>query len=272
MSYRGGTTRGVILSLGLLVFTAGCQTTATQTGKPDGQNIQAEQLYRVANTTRAGGDLAAALVLYQRANAAKPNWPAPVLAIGETASTLGAHEDARNAYTEAAKLEPDSLDAQLGIGKASLSLNDPKKAIAAYTKATALAEDKDHRPFNGLGVAQDLLGDHAAAQKSYRKGLDRASDNITLLNNLGLSLALQGDFATAIQVLGELAADPASTARSRQNLALIYGLSGDDARAAKIARLDLTEEQVNNNLARYKELRALPSNDRVRKILVPTSP
>ena len=54
-----------------------------------------------------------------------------------------------------------------------------------------------------------------------------------LRNNLGLSLALSGQHAEAIEMLRAVVDEPGAKARNRQNLALAYGLAGDlDGRRA----------------------------------------
>ena len=96
----------------------------------------------------------------------------------------------------------------------------------------------------------------------YRLGLQLAPENVTLLNNLGLSLALSGDFPASIDLLLRVVASAAATARHRQNLALIYGLANrtDDARA--VARLDLDELSVERNLAYYAMLQRIEDSRR----------
>ena len=58
-----------------------------------------------------------------------------------------------------------------------------------------------------------------------------------------------------------------ATAQERQTLALIYGLKGNIAEAARIARIDLEAGAVENNLAYYHTLRELSPEARNRAIL-----
>ncbi|MCH8038427.1 MAG: hypothetical protein IIC53_15070, partial [Proteobacteria bacterium] len=78
---------------------------------------------------------------------------------------------------------------------------------------------------------------------------------------------LTGDFDEATRILREIAADPLATVRNRQNLALVYGLAGQPAKAAKIARMDLDEAAVRNNLAYYETLRALSGHAKATAVL-----
>ena len=60
---------------------------------------------------------------------------------------------------------------------------------------------------------------------------------------------------------------PAASAQDRQSLALIYGLAGDAAEAARIGRIDLDQASVEHNLAYYQILRELPPDALSRAIL-----
>jgi hypothetical protein len=78
-----------------------------------------------------------------------------------------------------------------------------------------------------------------------------------LRNNLGLSLALSGQHAEALELLRRLVDEPGAKARNRQNLALAYALAGDLVAAERISRLDLDEEAVQNNLGYFAALAAV---------------
>lgn len=78
-------------------------------------------------------------------------------------------------------------------------------------------------------------------------------DNISILNNLGLSRALGGDLPGAEQSLRQAAAAPSAPAKVRQNLALVVGIKGDYSEAQKLVRADLPERVAANNLAFYQQ-------------------
>jgi Flp pilus assembly protein TadD len=111
-----------------------------------------------------------------------------------------------------------------------------------------------------------MVGEHRTAQARYRQGLAISGDSLTLRNNLGLSQALSGDYKDAISTLRPLLGNPAATVRNRQNLALVYGLSGDLDSAARVGRMDLDETAVRSNLAYYSVLRELADRPRVAAI------
>jgi Flp pilus assembly protein TadD len=107
------------------------------------------------------------------------------------------------------------------------------------------------------GIALDRLSRHAEAQENYRRGLALDPTNFALLSNLGLSLGLSGKPEEGIVILRELVRDGAATANTRGNLALVYGLAGRERDAAATLQGDMSAAQVQQNLAYYRELRAL---------------
>tara|TARA_R110002110_G_scaffold34264_9_gene116714 strand:- start:2121 stop:2426 length:306 start_codon:yes stop_codon:yes gene_type:complete len=87
-------------------------------------------------------------------------------------------------------------------------------------------------------------------------------------NNLALSYLMAGEYDAAIKALAPLAFTPKSTAVIRQNLAMAYGLAGDEASAARIARLDLDHPTVENNLRFYRQVRRMEDTSLLRRLLV----
>jgi len=70
-----------------------------------------------------------------------------------------------------------------------------------------------------------------------------------------------------VLTLSAAAGSPNATARTRQNLALAYGLSGDNEKAAAVGRTDLDEASVKSNLAYYTMLRGLSDHARAAAII-----
>ena len=227
----------------------------------DIQENRAAQLVRVGDTTRAGGDLGTAMQLYQRAATMRPDWTQPLLRLAETAAAAGMNTTALDAYTRAQTLEPHNV----GIGRAALKDGQLETALASFTNAAQLAPT-DNQGYNGAGIVLDLQGAHLRAQERYMTGIERAPDNLPLKNNLGLSLALAGEYADAIQLLSDAVKDPNAGPGTRHNLSLVYGLAGDEENARRVALSDLNAAAVENNLAFYARLRAMTAKERSKAI------
>ena len=245
-----GTAFAILLGIAL----AGC---ATSDGRPNGQaaNVSPDAIMRIADTARQSGDLAQAAGLYSRAAQMEPKNIKPLLELGSVYGQMHLPRQAAEAWQAAVSIDPRNATALRGLANAELESGDPTAAIRNIRAAQAI--QPGWRNDNSLGVAYDMLSDHATAQAAYRDGLALAPGNLQLTNNLGLSLALSGDFAHALPLLEATAKDPAATPRMRQNLALAYGLSGNDEKAAEIAKLDLDAAAVQENLGYYEFLRLL---------------
>ncbi len=226
----------------------------------------ASTLLKVADDTRAGGDLATAVSLYRRMYELNSSDPVPLARLGETLAQLQAYTEAAEAYRAAIALAPKDPELHRGLGNVLLALGKPPLALAQLEVAAA-QNPNDARIYNALGVAHDMTGQHDLAQESYRKGLSLAPDHMGLRNNLALSQALVGDYQSAVATLSDLVARPGATMRYRQNLALVYGLAGDSEHAASVARADLDEAAIRNNLAYYTLLRSLDDVGRTAAIL-----
>ncbi len=223
-------------------------------------------LMRIGQAARAGGDVANAVSVFRRAAEIAPNAPAPFAAVGEALLAEGAVNEAILAYNSALARDGSYLPALLGLAKADLETGRPELALVPLAKAAVQSPD-DQRLLVLLGVAKDLTGAHREAQACYRRGLEHAPRDAALSVDLALSLALSGNYPSAIAVLQPVAAAPIASAQERQTLALIYGLQGSVAEAARLGRIDLDEASVEHNLAYYQTLRELSPEARSRAIL-----
>ncbi len=105
-------------------------------------------------------------------------------------------------------------------GKRLLANGDAVGALAAFREATKVsAETAD--AMNGMGVCYDQLGRPDLARMSYEAGLAVHPTSPQLLNNLGYSRFLAGDYAAAIPLLRAAAAstEPAAAAAAKATLA-----------------------------------------------------
>ncbi len=257
-----GAPAAVVLSLLL----AACQGAGPPDAHAPGQSP--EMLMRVADDAAANGDLGTAAGLYRRAAEASPEDPQPLAKLGAVLLQLHAYTEAATTYRAALKISPNPLEGELhrGLAVVLLALDQPETALAELDAAVAKAPE-DPRLYNALGVAHDLLGRHDLAQQDYRNGLRLAPSNAGLRNNYALSLALSHDYPGAIAELSELASGADASPRHRLNLALIYGLAGDDKKAAALARTTLDEAAVANNLAYYTMLRGMDDKARANAIM-----
>jgi len=225
----------------------------------------AATLTRLGKRAADEGNVEGGIQLYRRALALDPGHPSTTLALSDLLYRSGDYRSALETYRQTLRLDPVNDEAMRGMGKTLIALDRRREADDQY-RAVLKCVPRDHRSLNGLGVALDMVGDHDDAQIQYRLASTLAPNDPGVQNNMALSLALTRNYPTSLDILTRLVNTPQSTARNRQNLALVYGLMGDEQRAAEIGRQDLTDEQVQRNLAYYAQLRQL--NDQQRSAAV----
>jgi Flp pilus assembly protein TadD len=257
----------------ILAAASGCAPQLSDTISADRSGSLAEPqgaekipaLMRVAESTAKAGDFGTAIRLYRQAHLLDRTRVGPLLGLGRMLAAVGAYNESAETFKTVLSLDSNNFDALHGLGNALIAMDQPSASITVFE--TALQRKEDPRTFAGLGVAFDMLGEHKMAQSFYRMGLKLEPDNLNLMNNLGLSLAFEGDFTQGISILNKASVDPRATRRHRLNLALAYGLAGNNEAAARVASFEIDAESVRNNLAYYETLRAMKSSkNRVRGV------
>ena len=270
---RLGSATALCLCFGLMGLT-GCQDTQSlhldplSTNGRDGNipDLGYDAVMRLADASRANGDLSNAINLYRHAASMEPQKTETYDALGRTLLDMSKVDEAIVNYNAALKINPRDGAALRGVARAYLKTGRPDLAGDPLALAY-LDTPTDPKLLLLIGVANDFIGQHAAAQARYRQGLQLAPADRSLSLDLALSLALSENFDEAIAILRPITMAPGATAAERQTLALIYGLKGDQKAAREVARIDLDPTSVDHNLAFYESLRRLSPDARSRAVL-----
>lgn len=212
---------------------------------PAGVQVDDQQALRVARSFRAAGDARAAIPVYRTILAHRSD-DAVRVELADTLLDVDLLDEAIGIYMAIDPKSPAAGDAQLGLARAQLRLDQPARALAHMDKAVALAP-ANTRVLIGRGVVLDRLGRHADAQASYRAALAIEPRSVAGRTDLALSLALTGQYDQALEILEPIARSASATAQDRQNLAFIYGLKGDREQALALGRVDLGEAAAQAN-------------------------
>jgi Flp pilus assembly protein TadD len=176
------------------------------------------------------------------------NLPA-LLSQGDAFSALGRPEDAEASYAKALVIDPESIGAQVGLGRLSLK-SDPTRARLLFLNVLQ-HDPRNTIALNDLGIAYDLVGDHSNAQSNYRKALGDDPSMRAAEVNLALSMALSGRASEAVALLKPLANDPGASRRVRHDLAAALAMAGDKQAASRLLNQDMTPDQVDRALLAY---------------------
>ncbi len=188
--------------------------------------------------SRAGGQPAVAAKSADQARAA--------LEAGKVSKAVGLAEAAVAA-------SPRDASYRTLLGQAYLNDGRFASATSALNEAIELGAT-DTNTIIALSLAQIAQGKTADAV-----ALLQANQNIVPASDIGLALALAGDNEGAIYVLSEAARAPEASARTRQNLALAFALSGRWAQARILASQDLSPDKLEGRMAEWSKLAETPN-------------
>ena len=270
-TYQAGRSNGrsrtglpVLLASLCAVALCACTTTAHQIGDAHPvtanvathapQEIDETRELRVAQTALQGGDLEMATNIYGRIMQHNPQSVPGLTGLGDTLYAVADYTRADVYYHKAISFDPRAVPALIGTARVAIQRRRFDVAVSAYRKVLAIKPD-DALAAAGLGAALDMLGDHAAAQASMRSALDVNPGDIGLSINLGLSLVMDGKLREGADMLLDVTHFPGAPAQARYDLALAYGLMGDDTEAARLLS-DLPKKAVEDNLRYYATMRA----------------
>ena len=146
---------------------------------------------------------------------------------GDKAGALALLETSAEIVPNDARLLRDRGLLALELGALTRARDHLKKAVANGSR--------DWQTHSGLGAALAAGGDHKAAQGQFNEALKQSPDNAVVLNNLALSMALEGRRGEAEQMLRRAAEKQpkAGDARVAQNLALVSRINARNGKAAE---------------------------------------
>ena len=125
---------------------------------------------RIANASRGAGDYGNAINLYRHAATMEPGNPEPFVALGGTLLDAGKVDEAILNYNAALKISKREPPALRGLAKCYLKTGRPD--LAASSLALAYQDTpNDAKLLLLIGVADDFIGQHPAAQARYQRGL-----------------------------------------------------------------------------------------------------
>lgn len=201
----------IIVRLAALIFASGVPAAAQPVVQPipsaDSRTLNAA-LARVAANPRDSG------ALVDAGNAA--------LAMNDVQAAIGF-------FSRAEEIAPGNVRAKAGLAGAYVRGEDPYTAITLFNEAERLGS----LPSTLLvdrGLAYDLVGDNATAQRYYREA---GSNNDEALRRLALSLAISGDKRGS-----EAALSPLMTRQDKsawRTRAFSLAILGEEAQAVQIA-------------------------------------
>nr|GGH97046.1 hypothetical protein GCM10011355_17310 [Aquisalinus luteolus] len=168
------------------------------------------------------------------------------------------NEEALKVMTRFAETVRADAAVNLELGKVLIANDRAFEAVRPLERSID-AEPRNWSAYSAYGVALDKIGEHGEARKQYDIALSLSPENVSVLNNKGLSYALSGDIQRAEMTLRKATTSREGSARVRQNLALVLGFAGKANEAERLARSDLPPRIADNNVTYFRSLVAQPA-------------
>ena len=237
----------------------------------------------MAQKQEAEGDYATATQFYLEVIDDDPNVLEAHLGLARIAVGNGDVDGAVLHYGHILILDPNNLQAvQYSTPNliASDRLADAQRILDRYLAGNAPTPEL----LNFRGVIYDLQANQGEAQAAYGQGLQMvdagSSWHVILLSNQALSMALGEKYSQAVLLLNpyigdmRLGVDGMTQQQSsfRQNLALVYALSGKPESAYDVAKSTLPADQAEFNRAFYEAIPALNAYQKARAVFLGVLP
>ena len=214
-------------------------------------------IQRLANATRAAGDVDSTLSLTQESAQLYPKDAGKHAELAQLQLASGKAEDATLTLRQALKYHPDDRNLQLLLGQAYIHSQKPAKALPVLEKYRKPGSPDEYKFLTYQGIALDMLEQNAAAQAAYKEGLAIAPPEATtpIRNDLAMSYLVEGKVNEASKIWQKLMDEGEDNPTIRQNLALAYAISGNEDRAMELGLRDLERKQAQENIDFAREYR-----------------
>ena len=169
------------------------------------------------------------------------------LNLSQAQRELRRYSEAAASAHQALLIAPNDRRALMQLARAKISEGQAFYAIAPLEQARSM-DSRDWEAVSLLGVALDQIHRRDEARQAWAEALALSPDNPSVLTNMALAMAADGQTADAEALLRRAVALPGSTSQMRLNLALMIGLQGRTAEAEQILRRELPPELVEQNL------------------------
>lgn len=212
----------------LLTGTAQAQPAQIQSIRPSGAENLSRNLSRLASNPR---DVDA------------------LIGAGEAAIEMDDMRAAAGFFSRADAIQPNNGRVKAGLGRAALKAQNPAEALRLFDQATRLGYG-EATLLADRGLARDMTGDQAGAQRDYQAALKRAPDDAELTYRYAASLGISGQVDAAEKALQPLLYK--SDRAAWRYRAFILAMNNKQADARKIASQTLPA-QLAAALAPYME-------------------
>jgi len=211
-------------------------------------------LKKQADAAMANNEFRRASQMYNQLADQHPEKLEYAISMADAARRAGDNETALKTINVVLTKKPDNADALEVKGLSLMATGEFAEAGKTLDKALRI-DGKRWRSLNAVGIMFAIKQMHPQAIEYYNAALKANPGNAGVMNNLGLSLAMQNDFDGAIeqftQAHNHVSQNSTEAERIDLNLALTYAMAGRLDEAERVATPHLTKAGLYNNMGFY---------------------
>ncbi|MFA5899893.1 MAG: tetratricopeptide repeat protein [Hyphomicrobium sp.] len=214
-----------------------------------GQRPDPAQVAQTAAPATTGGiseDLLKATDYWGQIYAKAPRELDPALNYARNLKAMGEKRRALAVLQQASLYHGESRELASEYGRLALDLDQ----VGVAKKLLAIADDParpDWRVISARGAALAKEGNYNEAIPFFQHALALAPDQPSVMSNIALAYAMNGEPSRAESMLRQAAAGDTGSQRIRQNLALVLGLQGKYDEATLVAARDMPISNATEN-------------------------
>jgi len=231
-----------------------------------------EGLIRVAEGFERSGNLQGALNLFGQAMVADPALIDAQVAYARVLIRLGSSERGTAMLTALLSDHPDNDNVRAELAKAHIKRGD-FKAAALFLRPILEKPSISAQHLDIAGMVAQVNGDPERARELFSQALDKSVGDPAILQNMALSFALEGNYASAVGLLQTAMDRSSGLVSGKVALATVYALSGQLEAAMHLARGSMELGKANERKMFYQLLPRLTVQERAVAVMfdrVPT--
>lgn len=216
-----------------------------------------ENQITAAKNAEKNEDFAQASQIYQQILEKDPDTNDVVQLLADSLRRGGEYDKAISVYDGIITKDAGNVAAKEGKALALMAKGDFETPTVLLEEVLKV-DGKRWKSLNAMGILFITRGLYPDSMKYFEEALKQSPNNIAIMNNLGLSQALNKQYDLAVDTLLKASAQSTvgSSARKRidLNLALVYASAGKLPESRKIAEQYLSGPSLKNNLGLYAHL------------------
>ena len=240
--------RGVLFALSAALMMGAC----AQLGDAPIQSL-AKANDPVASQPQSGSELDKAVAYWGEQYDKNPRDKTAAISYARNLKAAGQKEKALQVLQQVALFHNSDRELASEYGRLALEFNQ----VPLAQKLLAFADDPgkpDWRIVSARGTVLAKQGDYKGATEFYERALKLSPGQPSVVNNLAMAHAANGQADKAEPLLRTIAQDRNADAKVRQNLALVLGLQGKYGEATQMAQADLSHENAASDVDYMRQM------------------